>query len=103
MSSRLTFPLFSVDCLKNVEGRLRTQTVTSQCAWIDQLVKVVDHPCVLNRFLNSFFKLALKIRMFLHYKKKKKSHIVRRTIKISQSTGKKRHKRQTHQYEGSST
>ena len=60
--------------------------MTGQRAQINQLVKIVDRPHVLDGLLNSFFKLALKIRTLLHWKKKKK--IIRTTIKISLCTKK---------------
>ena len=62
--------------------------MTGQRALINQLIKIVDRPCIPNGLLNSIFELALKIRALRHWKKKKKS--VKRTTKIGQSTKKEK-------------
>ena len=58
-----------------------------QRALINQLIKIVDRPCIPNGLLNSIFELALKIRALCHWKKKKS---VKRTTKIGQSTKKEK-------------
>ena len=76
--------------------------MTGQRALINQLIKIVDRPCIPNGLLNSIFELALKIRALRHWKKKKK--VLRGRPKSARVPKKKRgFKRQTHQFEGSPT
>ena len=76
--------------------------MTGQCVRINQLVEIVDCPHVLYGLLNSFFKLAFKIRTLLHLKKKKKKKFKKDDQNQSEYQ-EKRLKRQMHQYEGSPT